>query len=300
MKKVVFITLLLFCTSVQAQNTDTSTGEHREHKDTEDTTRLAGHVYHVNFLGSVAITVGAELAILGVQQIKLTPKPEISDAEFNLIQSQPSLDQLNPIDRWALHIGLPSRDYTYIAVDYQILCAAAPLALLFGERYRKNWDDIVLLMAEVNAINMFTFQFSPFGPFFQRRIRPTAYVAHTPAERTEAKSGSNRDSFYSGHTSACAASLFLMAKIYCDYNPQIEGWEKVGIYALASLPVLGMGYLRLIALRHWPSDIIVGGLVGGTIGIVVPEMHRIMPKNVSLGVYSSPEGSGLRMAWNLQ
>ena len=124
MKKVTFVALLFFCTSAQAQNSDTRTGEHN---DTEDSTRLAGHVYHVNFWGSIGITVGAELAILGAQQIKLNDKPDISDAEFNLIQSQSSLDQLNPIDRWALHIGLPSRDYTYIAVDYQILCAAAPL-----------------------------------------------------------------------------------------------------------------------------------------------------------------------------
>ena len=155
-------------------------------------------------------------------------------------------------------------------------------------------------MAEVNAINMFTFQFSPFGPFFQKRIRPEAYVAYTLAQRNEAKVGSNRASFYSGHTSAAASSLFLMAKTYCDYNPQIQGWEKVGIYSLASVPVLFMGYLRLIALRHWPSDILVGGLVGGTIGIVVPEMHRIIPKNISIGAYSSPESSGLRLAWNLQ
>ena len=169
MKKVIFVVLLLLYSSLQAQNSTTSADD--KPRDTEDSTRIAGHVYHVNFWGSVGITVGAELAILGAQQLKLNDKPEISDAEFNSIQSQPSLDQLNPIDRLALHMGLPSRDYTYIAADYQILCAAAPLALLFGERYRKNWDDIVLLMAEVNAINMFTFQFSPFGPFFQKRIQ---------------------------------------------------------------------------------------------------------------------------------
>ena len=298
MKKVFVAVLLIFCSRVQAQTSDTA----RTHlyNDNGEPSQIGGHVYHVNFWGSLGITVGAELAILSVQQLAKSFNPEISNAEFDLIQSPTGRSQLNPIDRWALDIGRPSRNYTYIAVDYQTLCALAPLALLFGERYRKNWDDIILLMAEVNAIDMFTFQFSPFGPFFQKRIRPEAYYAFTPAEREKAKVGSNRVSFYSGHTSAAAASLFLMAKIYCDYNTQIQGWEKVGIYALASVPVLGMGYLRLIALRHFPSDIIVGGIVGGTIGIVVPELHRIIPKNVSLGMYSSPASTGMNLTWNLK
>jgi membrane-associated phospholipid phosphatase len=296
MKKIFFIAIVLWYTSLSAQERDTSRTRH----DSEDTTRLTHHVYHVNFWGSTAITLGTELAILAAQLTPMHDKPDISNAEFDLVQSQPSLDQINPIDRLSLHIGVPAVDYTYTAADLQIVCAAAPLALLFGEKFRKNWDDIILLMAEVNAINMFTFQFSPFGPFFQKRYRPIVYYAYTPAERNDAKVGSNRVSFYSGHVSAATTSLYLMAKIYCDYNPQIQGWDKIGIYALASIPPLAMGYLRIIALKHWPSDVLVGGLVGGTIGIVVPEMHRITDKTVSLGLYSSPESTGLRLAWNFQ
>ena len=299
MKQVLIAVLLFLCSPAQAHDSDTARIKHAK-PDREDTTRLEGHIYHVNFWGSAAIAVGAELAVLAAQISPLSDKPQITNGEFDYIQSQTSLTQINPIDRISLHIGLPTTNYNSLAADLQVLCAAAPLALLFGERYRENWDDIVLLMAEVNAINMFTFQFSPFGPFFQKRYRPILYQAYTQAERDANNSGSNRVSFYSGHTSAATTSLFLMAKIYCDYNPQIEGWEKVGIYALASIPPLTMGFLRIIALQHWPSDVLVGGIVGGTIGIVVPEMHRIMGKDVSLGAYSSPESTGIRLAWNLK
>ena len=298
MKPILIAALLLLCSSVHAEDSDTVRVKHVK-PDREDTTRLIGHVYHVNFWGSAAITVGAELGVLAAQIWPLSDKPPLTNAEFDNLQSPTNRSLVNPLDRISLRLGLPTVNYNFIAADFQVLCAAAPLALLFGERYRENWDDIVLLMAEVNAINMFTFQFSPFGTYFQKRYRPIVYYAVTQSQRDLNNAGSNRLSFYSGHTSAAAASLFLMAKIYCDYNPQIEGWDKVGIYALASVPPLFMGVLRIVALQHWPSDVLVGGLVGGTIGIVVPEMHRILGKDASLGAYSSPESTGLRLALKL-
>lgn len=300
MKKVIFIALIFLYTTAQAQNPSNGTDEQKEHRDTEDSTRLAGHVYHINFWGSVGLTVGTELFVLGVRTIPNHTTPDITNQEFDLAQSETGRSQINFIDAISLRIPRRSTDYSYPAQDLQIACAVAPMLLFFGERYRKNWDDIILLMAEVNAMNMLTFTIAPFSPYFQRRLRPIVYQATTQELREQQKTGSNRASFYSGHTSAAAASLFLMAKIYCDYNTQIQGWEKVGIYALASVPVLAMGYLRLIGLRHFPSDIITGGLVGGTIGIIVPEMHRIMPKNISIGAYSSPESTGLKLAWNLK
>ena len=299
MKKVTFIALIFLYTSAQAQNPSTGKGEQKEHNDTEDSTRLAGHVYHVNLWGSIAITVGSELFILGVRSLPNHTAPDITNQEFDLAQSETGRAQINFIDAISLRIPRRSTDYSFPSADLQVACAAAPLLLLFGDRFRKNWDDIILLMAEVNAINMLTFTIAPFSPYFQRRLRPIVYQATTPEVRDQQKTGSNRASFYSGHTSAAAASMFLMAKIYCDYNPQIQGWEKVGIYALASVPVLAMGYLRIIGLRHFPSDVITGALVGGTIGIVVPEMHRILGKDATLGAYSSPESTGLKLAWNI-
>ncbi|MEP7234415.1 MAG: phosphatase PAP2 family protein [Ignavibacteriota bacterium] len=299
MRNLLFMAILLFAASsfAQEQERDSATDAQAHGPDSS---RIIGHVYHVNFWKSIAVTLGTELAILAVNTVPNHTAPEITDAEFNTLQSPTGKDQLNAIDRLSLKLGKPSVDYTWIAVDFQTLCAAAPLTLLFGEKYRKNWDDIVLMMAEMNAINMFTFQFSPFGPFFQRRYRPITYYAITPEERQKEKVGNNRASFYSGHTSAATASLYFMAKIYCDYNPQIRGWDKIGIFALASVPPMIMGYLRVIALRHFISDVLVGGIVGGTIGILVPELHRIAGKDFSLGAYSSPEGTGLTFAMKLR
>jgi membrane-associated phospholipid phosphatase len=294
MKTLLSFLIIFFFSSSYAQKPKPSQSEK---PDTEDSLRIAGHVYHVNAWASIGMFVGGELAV-GVAQ-RYFSKPDITDQEFDAAQLPSSINSINVFDRWALRLNVPANDYSWTAVGIQIACAAAPLSLFFGERYRKNWDDIVLMMMEVNVLATCVFQFSPLGPYFQNRYRPAVYYAKDEASRNAIRTGGSRNSFFSGHTNSATASLYLMAKVYCDYNPQIEGWDKVGIYALASVPPLIMAYYRVIGLHHFPSDVLVGGMIGGTIGIVVPELHRIANKNVTMGIYSSPLSTGVNLAWNL-
>ena len=289
MKKALFFLIIFLSSSALAQEKEINP---------EDSSRIKGHVYHVNVWGSLGFTVAGQLAILIAQ--KTFSKPEITAQEFDAAQLPSSVNSINVIDRWALRLGQPKTDFTWTAVAIQAACAAAPLTLFFGERYRKNWDDIVLMLLEVNTLATCMFQFSPFGPFFQNRFRPAVYYAKDSVSRYEERNGGERNSLFSGHENSAAASLFCMAKIYCDHNPQIQGWDKFGIYALASVPPLIMGCFRVIALRHFPTDVIVGGIIGGTCGIIVPEFHRITGNNVSIGLYSPPGGgTGMSLAWNL-
>jgi membrane-associated phospholipid phosphatase len=295
MKNILSFLIIFIFSSSYAQ---TVSPTHKEKRDTEDSLRIAGHVYHVNAWASIGMFVGGELAV-GVAQ-RYFSKPDITDQEFDAAQLPSSINSINVFDRWALHLKVPPNNYSWTAVGIQIVCAAMPFGLFFGERYRQNWDDIVLMMMEVNVLATCVFQFSPLGPYFQNRFRPAVYYATDEASRNAIRTGGSRNSFFSGHTNSAAASTFLMAKVYCDYNPQIEGWDKIGIYALASIPPLIMGYYRIIGLNHFPSDVMVGGLIGGTIGIVVPELHRIANKDVSVGMYSSPSSTGINLAWNLK
>ncbi len=293
--KTTFFLLTIFLCSTSNPQVPDPAPTHKS--DSEDSSRIVGHVYHVNAWASIGLFTGGELAVLVAQHY--FSKPLITNQEFDAAQLPSSINSINVFDRWVLRMNVPTTDYTWTAVGIQTVCAALPLTLLFGDRYRKNWDDIVLMMMEVNALATCMFQFSPFGPYFQNRYRPAVYYAKDSASRAAESNGGERNSFFSGHTNSAAASLYLMAKIYCDYNPQIQGWDKIGIYALASIPPLIMGYFRIIALRHFPSDVLVGGLIGGTCGIIVPELHRIQGKDISWGVYSSPESTGISFAWNL-
>ena len=291
MKTAFFFLIIFLFGSAKAQETGMSH---------EDSARTIGHVYYVKAWTSIGITAAGALAIVAARFSPLLGKPEITNQEFDVAQSPASRNSFNALDKWALNLSFPKIDYQWYGVGLQIGCAAAPLALFFGDRFRKNWDDIILMLMELNAVTSSIFQFSPIGPLFQNRYRPMVYFAFDSVARDSIKNGGNRNSFYSGHVASATASTYFMAKVYCDYHPEITGWDKIGIYALASVPPLVMGYFRLIALKHFTSDILTGFVVGGVCGVALPEIHRIAGKDVSFCAYSSPSGSGVSLSYNFK
>ncbi len=293
MKYTLFLLIIFLYSSVNAQEASMSHA---------DSSRIFGHVYYVNAWTSIAISGGGGLLLLGARLSPYFGKTDISNQEFDALQSASGRSSLNALDRLALNLKVPTVDYTWTAVGIQIVCGIAPFSLFFSDQFSKNWDDITLMLLETNVITTSIFQFSPFGPSFQNKYRPIAYYATTQSARDSIRSGDTRNSFYSGHTSSAAASLYFMAKVYCDYHPDIHGWDKIGIYALASIPPMLMGYFRLIALRHFPTDILTGFIVGGAVGIAVPEIHRIATKDKGLSFtpYISPAGSGMSLTYNFK
>ena len=95
------------------------------------------------------------------------------------------------------------------------------------------------------------------------------------------KGGNQRNSFYSGHVANATAATFFAVKVYSDYHPEIRN-KKYLLYAIASVPALFNGWLRIKALAHFPSDVLAGYMIGGLFGIVVPELHRIKSKKFNL------------------
>jgi membrane-associated phospholipid phosphatase len=66
------------------------------------------------------------------------------------------------------------------------------------------------------------------------------------------------------------------------------------------VPPAVVGYNRLRAGRHFRSDVIVGFLVGGTSGIMVPELHRIgRKKNLTMEPFYSPQSTGVALRFTL-
>jgi hypothetical protein len=300
MKTTLSVLFLLFSMTLHAQNFYTAPTPNDDEHDHDDSSRIIGHVYHVNAWGSIGITVAGTAASLATYSF-INNKPDITNQEFDALQSQSSKDAINALDRISLNLSMPTVDYKWPAVGVQAVCAALPLTLFLGERFQKNWDDIFLMLLETNAIAVTIYQVSPFGPFFQDKYRPIVYHSLDSNARDEdMRTGKNRNSFYSGHVASAFASTYFMAKVYCDYHPEIKGWDQIGIYALASVPSLALAYLRLIALKHFPSDILCGWAIGGVCGIAIPEIHRIAGKNVSIGAYSSPESTGMSLTLNLK
>ncbi len=204
----------------------------------------------------------------------------------------------NGFDRLALHQNPANRDAFYKASDIGlpiIIVSAGVLA--FDKRMKNDLWRLLFIYYEMHAVTFSIYNFSPFGPAFQNKYRPYVYYDVFPLDQR--MGGNNRNSMYSGHVATSAASTFFIVKVYSDYHPEI-GNNKYWLYALASVPPLFEGFLRVKALAHFPSDVLMGFAIGAITGVTVPELHRIRNKNIHIGMTYTPSGPGLGLTWNIK
>jgi membrane-associated phospholipid phosphatase len=90
---------------------------------------------------------------------------------------------------------------------------------------------------------------------------------------TDVSTNGIEDSFFSGHASSTAFSLIFFAKVFNDYFPDTK-W-KYGVWGLSITGTVLESYFRAKSGEHFPTDVIAGSLVGGSIGFFLPYLHRI-------------------------
>jgi membrane-associated phospholipid phosphatase len=102
-----------------------------------------------------------------------------------------------------------------------------------------------------------------------KRTRPFAYNPNVPLHyKTERNA---RQSFFSGHTSTTASMCFFAAEVFQRTHPGSR-WRPWVWGAAAAIPA-ATGILRVQAGKHYPTDVIVGYIVGAACGIFVPRLH---------------------------
>lgn len=248
-----------------------------------DSTR---HPYHVNYwVSGPLLAAGLTANLLGLEGIR--GKATITPLELQALDR----DLLSSMDRFALRQD-PADIDAYLEYSNYILAGSVllPVTLLFDRGIRGDWAEVLVIYLEAMSLCSNIYEWGFFGPHFLNRIRPVSYYEELSYEvRGESN---NRNSFYSGHVSSVAASTFFLVKVYNDYHPEI-GNNKYLLYGAALLPPLALGYCRIRSLRHFPSDILLGIGMGALCGILVPELHRISDENITLGIYTTPEATGL-------
>ena len=144
-----------------------------------------------------------------------------------------------------------------------------PALLMLDREIRQDWAPVLLLYLQSEAIvgNLFSWG----AAVHIDRIRPLVYNPEVSYEDKTFKR--NKNSFYSGHTSTSATASFFVAKVYCDYHPEL-GNKKFYIYGLALIPPVFTGYFRYKGMKHFPTDVLTGLMVGAATGILVPHLHK--------------------------
>jgi hypothetical protein len=248
------------------------------------------HPYHVNYWVTGGVIIGG-LALEKIGVAWIMNKSHVSIGELQNLDRH----DFSPIDSWALKFD-PSRRNYYVTLSTELASVSAilPALTMLDHNIRQDWGDVLLIYLQTQTITNNLYLYSPFGATFQNRLRPIVY--YTSVDTADRTSDNNRNSLYSGHVASVAAASFFTAKIFCDYHPEL-GYNKYLIYGAAAIPPLLMSYFRLRALMHFPTDLLVGFGVGALCGILIPELHRLQDKNISWGLYSSSEGTGIAMTW---
>jgi len=167
-----------------------------------------------------------------------------------------------------------------------------PFLMLTHKRGRKGFLEIGLLSAEAVLL---TTSLTTLSKVTSRRARPLAYNADFSLD--EKQEVNARLSFFSGHTSSVAALSFCSAKVFADYFPESK-WKPVVWSVAGFLPAM-TGYLRVRGGKHFPTDTIVGYLVGGAFGYLIPHTHKKLDKEdrTRLSLINRGNGLGIQLQW---
>lgn len=143
-----------------------------------------------------------------------------------------------------------------------------PILLGFDKNIRNDWLDVLVLYGESHAVNT---NFYILNSALISRARPFNYNPDVAVE--DKMANESRNSWFSGHVSSAATASFFMAKVYSDYHPEL-GNKKYWLFAAATIPPSLVGLYRYKAMKHFPTDIMVGTLAGAACGILIPHIHK--------------------------
>jgi membrane-associated phospholipid phosphatase len=145
--------------------------------------------------------------------------------------------------------------------------------------------------------------------FLVSRKRPFVRYGHATAGSTAAEGGTydaddpdSHLSFPSGHTGATAALTFSAAMVASLQGSAAAPW----LWAGAGVLTASVGALRMMAEKHYLTDVCAGAAIGAASGLLVPLLHRrgrwldgsaAPAVSVSPGGASGLRGPALALAW---
>jgi membrane-associated phospholipid phosphatase len=211
-------------------------------------------------------------AVVGVAGIAAWKRQEPPDSA-----RLASLDRADlwGIDRGATRHWSPSAGTVSDVFEYSML--AAPVVYVAAEHSGEEVGTLYLVYGETllatNVVNLLL------KSVFDRP-RPYAYNDDPAIPRAELLRQSAVRSFPSSHTANAFASAVFLGTVYGKTHPGSSGRAWVWVGSLAAATTTGV--LRVVAGRHFPTDVVAGAAIGSAAGWLVPKLHeRDLPPGVN-------------------
>jgi len=207
----------------------------------------------------VLLVVGIPLTAVGLA-LNASVSPLTLDEIKNLDR-----ENIPKIDRFASYNY--SENASNLSDILLYTCIASPFLLLSSSLIRNDFWVVYGMYAESLIIGV---ALPAYGKGGVQRIRPYTYNPNTPMEKK--LTAESKKSFFSGHTSVAFTSMIFLSTIYSKYHPNSK-WRPY-IWTGSVLVASTVGYFRIAAGAHFLTDVLVGAIVGATIGYIIPKIHE--------------------------
>jgi membrane-associated phospholipid phosphatase len=177
-------------------------------------------------------------------------------------------NNINRFDRFATDLYCPKS--ARVSDVLLGICLISPFMLNFDSNATGNHLAMNTMILESYLITASLTQLAKVS-FLRKR----PYVYNENVDDRIRRQRDAQFSFFSGHTSMAFTGAILTAKMYDDINGKNSEYVYTGSILLAS----SVGYLRVRAGRHFPSDVIVGAIVGTSSAWLVTELHKTDTKS---------------------
>lgn len=154
-----------------------------------------------------------------------------------------------------------------------------------GGTWRDSVLDVLLIFEAVIAFQ----GLNQAVKFMAGRERPLASVLSPAEKRMTAEPEDNNLSFFSGHTGYAFAMISAAATVI-----RARGYEKWWVVLAVGMPIaVTTGVLRMVADKHYLTDVLTGALLGGLIGWGVPFFFHRPVRAAGITAWLSPGPGGL-------
>jgi membrane-associated phospholipid phosphatase len=178
--------------------------------------------------------------------------------------------------------------------------AALPVvnATLVAGAEHERWD-IAWRLVVLDAETMLTASLAAVSlQHLTARQRPFVQECAANPNLLDCATGSKYQSFPSGHTTLAFTAVALECFHHGYLDTAHTGWGAAACPVTIAVATM-TGVLRIMADRHWATDVLAGALLGGSIGWAIPALHLAVAKGQTATVVTpiiSPAMMGLSVA----
>jgi len=240
-----------------------------------DLALLCGLIFHIQLLfgqSPYVLSTGNDVPMLGSGAILFGIDIAL-DKKFPTVTSEDveglSLLKIPSIDRQVVYNWSPSAHRTS-----DVFLKSSPLVPIFlpwlAGRASRHKMGVTYLIVFEGMLASYTL--TELTKLLAKRKRP--YVYGRSSFDGDLFTRDAQKSFFSGHSSQTAVHYYLGAKMFNDFYPD-SNW-KPAVWATAAIIPAITAWKRVQAGKHFVTDVLVGYVVGALVGVLIPEVHRVL------------------------